>query len=256
LKVHKIPTSGTVPVEKIEIKPGGTAGNIARIAGLLGVETTLISRISKNFPPEYIKLMKDSGVNTDFEVLDDYGPVCYIVESNEDSVAFMYQGPMDSQGDLKRIDSKYVHFATGNPDWILNLMKMANGFKVFDPGQELSYRWSHDKLLEASKIADLVIVNQSENAILDHYKFREKIVTLGEKGCEYDGKIIEGFKSKVISTVGAGDAFRAGLYYGLSLGYDMNEACRCGNIVAALYISGETHKLSILKSKKSCREFP
>jgi len=86
----------------LKLNQGGTAGNIARIAGLLGVETTLISRISKNFPPEYIKLMKDSGVNTDFEVLDDYGPVCYIVESNEDSVAFMYQGPMDSQGDLKK----------------------------------------------------------------------------------------------------------------------------------------------------------
>jgi len=254
--VSKIPTSGTVPVKRVEVKPGGTAGNIARIAGILGVKTTLISKISKDFPAEYKKLMEDVGVDTDFEISDEYGPICYIVESDEDSLAFMYQGPMDSPGKLRRIDSEYVHFATGNPDWILNLMKMASGFKVFDPGQELSYRWSPDRLEEASRIADLVIVNESENSILERYRFKEKIVTLGERGCLYNGEVIEGFRTKAISTVGAGDAFRAGLYYGLSLGYDLSDACKCGNMVAAIYISGDIHKLSILKGKKSCKELP
>ena len=50
---------------------------------------------------------------------------------------------------------------------------------------------------------------------------------------------IDAFTVEVHSTVGAGDAFNAGLLYGLQQQWSLAQAVRYGNAVAALVISGE-----------------
>jgi sugar/nucleoside kinase (ribokinase family) len=50
---------------------------------------------------------------------------------------------------------------------------------------------------------------------------------------------VPAFSVQVFSTVGAGDAFNAGLLYGLRQEWVLEEAIRFGNAVAALVISGQ-----------------
>ncbi len=252
--MRNIPSTGTVPVEKVEIRQGGTAANIAMVAGILGIETTLISRISKNFPQQFIDELRKVGVNLELEFEDDEGPICYIVETDTDEIAFMYQGPMDRPGGIRKIESEYIHFATGNPQWIIEQMHNSKGFKVFDPGQEITYRWNRDMLIEASQLADLVILNEHEYKYSQGIDFKNMIITMGSRGCLYENEIIPAFKADVKSKVGAGDAFRAGLYFGLQKGMTLKDACRCGNLVSSIYISGNIDKLNILKSRKSCED--
>lgn len=254
MKIKEFPATGTVPVDRVDIRQGGTAANIARVASLLGVETTLISRVSKNFPQPFIDELKKVGVNLELEFEDDEGPVCYIIETDTDEKAFMYQGPMSRPGKVRRINSEYIHFATGNPDWIIEQMHNSHGFKVFDPGQELSYRWNREMLVEASKLSDLVIVNEHEFEYIKGIEFRRIIITMGSKGCLFENELIPAFKADVKSKVGAGDAFRAGVYFGLKNGMTLREACKCGNLVSSLYISGNIDKLNILKGRKSCED--
>jgi len=65
-------------------------------------------------------------------------------------------------------------------------------------------------------------------------------VTLGDKGSQLlcEGVFIDTPACKVpggcVDATGAGDAFRAGFLYGLLSGFDVEEAARCANAVAAL----------------------
>jgi ribokinase len=67
------------------------------------------------------------------------------------------------------------------------------------------------------------------------------VVTLGEGGCyvasSQTSHIIEAYKTKVVDTTGAGDAFAAGFLYGLLRGKSLPECGRLGNWVAARCIS-------------------
>ncbi|MFN8486942.1 MAG: carbohydrate kinase family protein [Caldilineaceae bacterium] len=51
--------------------------------------------------------------------------------------------------------------------------------------------------------------------------------------------LVAGFTVETRSTVGAGDAFNAGLLYGLQQGWPLEKAVRFGNAVAALVVSSE-----------------
>ncbi len=107
--------------------------------------------------------------------------------------------------------------------------------------------------------ADVVKVNEEEAAWLsDHFRFakdaaafcrdaalkfacRTVCVTLGEKGCCLlnDGRLVEsaGYSVEVADTVGAGDAFTAGLLHGIDQSWPVERiadfANRIGAVVAA-----------------------
>lgn len=64
------------------------------------------------------------------------------------------------------------------------------------------------------------------------------IFTLGEKGAMYGRKgqkprYCDGFRVEVVSTLGAGDSFKAGTIYGLYKGFDDDELVKCACAVAA-----------------------
>lgn len=165
----------------------------------------------------------------------------------------MFQGPMNTPGKVYDIESKYCHFATSNPAWILMLMERCRGKKVFDPGQEISYRWSREDLGKAFAMSDLIILNKNESDFAGSLipEGKDIIVTLGGKGCSFNGSIIKSERSSRKSTVGAGDAFRAGLYASLYRGMGMEKACRCANRVALEYIEND-RSLNLLDWTRLC----
>jgi ribokinase len=66
-------------------------------------------------------------------------------------------------------------------------------------------------------------------------------VKLGKKGCyvtdRRESHFVRPFKVKVVDTTGAGDAFNAGLIYGLLSGKNLYEAGKIGNFVASRCIT-------------------
>ena len=75
----------------------------------------------------------------------------------------------------------------------------------------------------------------------EQYNCSTICVTLGERGCAIDNcgeyADVPGFKVEVADTVGAGDAFSAGLVHGLEQGWEIGRCGRFANAVAALVAS-------------------
>jgi sugar/nucleoside kinase (ribokinase family) len=66
-------------------------------------------------------------------------------------------------------------------------------------------------------------------------------VTDGAAGClvVQDGQLerIPGFQVRALDTVGAGDAFAAGVLFGLTHGYSATQAARWGNFLASRVVT-------------------
>lgn len=60
------------------------------------------------------------------------------------------------------------------------------------------------------------------------------IVTLGERGCIYDGKVYASEAINVVDVCGAGDVFLAGLVYGYLLSNDISKAIQVANKAASI----------------------
>jgi len=77
-----------------------------------------------------------------------------------------------------------------------------------------------------------------ETALENHPN--QLIVTLGSAGARfYDGEkhvIVEGFKTEVVDTTGAGDTFNGALAYALVEGFSLEEAVKFGNAAGSLAV--------------------
>ncbi|MGC8645412.1 MAG: PfkB family carbohydrate kinase [Thermoplasmata archaeon] len=239
LDVPGIPAFGSEEIRGIRRVLGGTGANIARFAAALGTPVQLVSRVSKRFPEDLLSALRQERIELTLELDDDEGPICYIIDSKERQTAFMYQGPMKKPGKIFNVESEYCHFATSNPDWILSLMNRCAGTKVLDPGQEARYRWDQGKLKEAVQKADLLIVNEDEFHYISSFMEidpQKAIVTLGGRGAAYGGEVFGTEYIPNVSTVGAGDMFRAALYSSLYRGNDLRESIRVANRITSFYL--------------------
>src|SRR3972149_1265967 len=109
------------------------------------------------------------------------------------------------------------------------------GLKALEPIIERAYVLMPNGA-ELELLTNLSDYNEASNFLL---KRGVKIVAvkMREKGCYVtDGKeshLIEAFKTQVVDTTGAGDAFDAGFLYGLIVGKSLRECGRLGNFVAS-----------------------
>jgi sugar/nucleoside kinase (ribokinase family) len=256
-EVGEIPKFGSEEIRTFRRELGGTGANIAMNAAKLGTPVTLISRISEKFPEEFIRKLRESGIDLILERDKADGPFCYIADAGNRQIAFMLQGPMNTAGSDYKIESKYCHFATSNPDWILTLMDSCRGVRVFDPGQEIKYRWTREKLAAAVEKADLLFLNEDEfNYITSFHSIDKKkaIVTLGSRGAMFAGEIIETVPVLGHSTLGAGDMFRAAFYSALYIGKDTRTAIMCANRITSLYLKMDRSSADLSKWKELCRD--
>jgi adenosine kinase len=147
-----------------------------------------------------------------------------------------------------------VAIFSGQPSVVIRHMKAVRkllGKKVrtiFDPGQMIPF-YDKKTLAEGLKLSDIFIANDVETrhacqtlgcSVEEILKYGPSAVieTKGALGSVIfeNGKntIIKAVKPKqVIETTGAGDAFRAGLIYGIVNGLDLKESCRIGAVLGA-----------------------
>jgi adenosine kinase len=118
---------------------------------------------------------------------------------------------------------------------------------ICDPGQSLTL-WNRDLMKEWINGSMMLITNDYELEVIMDITGLEKnellgmtemiITTLGERGSlistrEKDISVPSAKVSAIMDPTGAGDAYRAGLLKGLSIGRDIEASARIGAVAAA-----------------------
>ncbi|MCF2138995.1 MAG: carbohydrate kinase family protein [Candidatus Lokiarchaeota archaeon] len=243
---------------------GGTAGNISYNLGILNVPTRVITSVGKDFETlgykQRIKNMKSVEFWGD-EHLDEFTATCYIVnDQNHNQLIIFHEGAMKRCSNIKLaehgISKDSIQFASVSPDnpgamvaWAKELIKLEIPF-LFDPGQMVHYFKKQD-LMEIIPNAYLIIGNEFEMTKIEEILETDLeglralnsmiIITLGEKGAvcywgENEKYIPPMTVEHVADTTGAGDAFRAGLLYGIYHQMSLVKACKFGAIIAGYTI--------------------
>ncbi len=237
---------------------GGTGGNIARISARLGVRTALASFVGEDFPAEYREALEAEGVDLmDLRVVPGVStPTAWIfTDRRGNQIAIVDQGPMKFAGKYEVLahaveSSEVVHLGTGRPQYYLKIAALAAklGKRIaFDPSQEIHYVYTATVFRRLLSRAQMFFGNEVEMKRALGFLRRKNpadllewvdvvVMTRGGKGSTIltkEGKIaVPAIRSrKVVDVTGAGDAYRAGFYAGLSRGLDL---FRCGLIGSAV----------------------
>lgn len=267
MNVDKLPAPNTsVEVSNVRRFFGGTGSNIAMMASGLGVRTALASFVGTDFPEDFRNALFKANVDT-FDLAEMPGfmtPTCRILTDGEcNQIAIMDQGPMGAMDGFPIAkhaieSSEIIHIGTGHPSYYLKVMKTARklGKRIhFDPAQELRYMYTPENFAEMVALSDAFFANQHELKIAMKYlgiKKKEKIlehvgilvVTKGKDGSEIltpSGTLqIPIIKPrKVVDPTGAGDAYRAGFYAGLSRGLDLETCGILGSAASSFAIEAQ-----------------
>jgi len=156
----------------------------------------------------------------------------------------------------RQISRETIEIASISPDNVGAMAKWARELNdlgiryVLDTGQ-VTPAFTKEILEELIPKAFLVIGNEFEiNMILEKLgkspeellkMNRNLIITKGDKGSElYTNreKMLIGIctPNKVIDTTGAGDAFRAGLLYGISQNFSLKKSCQIGATLSSFAV--------------------
>ena len=258
MDVESLPKPNTsVQVTNVRRYFGGTGSNIAMMASGMGVRTALASFVGMDFPQDFRDALFKAGVDTyDLAEIDGaMTPTCRIMtDAKGDQVCIMDQGPMGFMDRLPLAmhaieSSEIIHIGTGRPAYYRKVMGAARKMGKlihFDPAQELRYVYTREIFAELLGMSDALFVNKHELRIAMKYlglKDKSKlldrvgilIVTKGKDGSEIitpsgQQKIPAIKPRKIVDPTGAGDAYRAGFYAGLSRGFDLET---CGTLGAS-----------------------
>ncbi|MHA1747356.1 MAG: hypothetical protein DRO88_07870 [Promethearchaeia archaeon] len=278
-KKKKVFNLAVLPDSK-KLSFGGTAGNISYNLGLIEVPTKIITSVGQDFEKmgyiDHIKEMK--GVEFWGKVHhEEFTASCYIVnDKNHNQVIIFHEGAMKKCPEIQLVDmgvtKDQIKVASVSPDnpvamvsWAKELIDLEIPF-IFDPGQMVHY-FSKSDLLELIPNADLIIGNEFEISKLQNILETDLeglralnpmvIETRGDKGAVcYWGESKVQIKAmsvhEVADTTGAGDAFRAGLLYGLYHDMSLVKACKVGAIIAGHVIAtvGPQNQIFTLESVK------
>ena len=267
-----------LPKNKKKEYYGGTGGNIAYGAGTLGLSPSLFSIVGKDFNKDYAKHLKKHGVDLKVYIDKKDKTAVFAVEKNEKGICNESWQPnvfnkieniaLNSFFDDKKLSNfKIAIFSPGTPKSTERHMqefhqKKKNATVIFDPGQMI-HTYTKKQLENCIKLSDILILNEFEftqaekilkKDLLKLFKNKILIRTLGhkgsliyEKGKEIRIPVVQA--RKVLSPVGAGDAYRAGLIYGLINGLDIEYVCNLSAKMASKnveYLGCQLYKIKKL----------
>ena len=256
-KVHMLNVCFVVPELRRDF--GGCAGNIAYNLNLLGAEVLPFGTVGEDFA-SYRDWLDKNQINRDFvkEVPGSYTAQAFITSDLKDNqITAFHPGAMDYSPQLSIPSDRGITIGTISPDPPEGMKRHADEFVeqgipfIFDPGQAIT-RFDGDTLLELIDQATWVAANDYEAQLiqdrtgLSESQIAERvdamIVTLGGEGSyiiKNNGEKIEipaAPVSQVVDPTGCGDAYRAGLLYGLMNGMDWQTSGRVASLAGAIKI--------------------
>jgi len=257
-QVHILNVSFLVPSLRKEF--GGCAGNIAYSLKQLGGEPLVMATLGKD-GVLYRNHLEQMGVSLAHvrTVEDDYTAQAIIItDQDNNQITAFHPGAM-GQAHIQRIEAdpaiKLAIVAPDGRDAMIQHAEQLQAAKIpfiFDPGQGLPMFDGADLKRFISQ-ATWVAVNDYEGkmladrtgaslAELSKSHLQGLIETLGADGCNVyiqgEKTHVPGVKAEaVIDPTGCGDAFRGGLLYGLSNGWDLVKSVALANRIGAIKIA-------------------
>jgi len=258
-QLHILNVSFLVPSLRREF--GGTAGNIAYNLKGLGGEPVVMAALGSD-GDGYRARLQGLGVDTRYllTVPEAYTAQANIItdEDNNQITAFHPGAMQFADRNVVPADKGDIALAILAPDGRDAMISHAEQLAaagipfVFDPGQGLPM-FNGDELRRFVELATWVTVNDYEArmlcdrmgvdlAALSRMNLRGLVVTLASEGCELwvDGQATRYAgvtAAAVLDPTGCGDAFRAGLLYGLERGWELPRCLALGNQLGALKIA-------------------
>jgi len=255
-KVHILNVSFLVPDMRREF--GGCAGNIAYNLKLLGGNPLPMGTVGRDFEP-YAKWLDQNKIpRTHIRVIDDSytGQAFITTDMDDNQITAFHPGAMGYSHEVSVKDAKGVKIGIVAPDGAKGMVQHAQQFAeagipfIFDPGQGMPMFNGQD-LMRFIEQATWVTLNDYEAQLLQtrtgkkleelavHVK--ALIVTLGGDGSHVytEGQCIEIPAAKVKALkdpTGCGDAYRAGLLYGLMNDMDWELTGRLAALMGAIKI--------------------
>jgi len=257
-QVHILNVSFLVPSMRKEF--GGCAGNIAYSLKQLGGEPLIMATLGKD-GVLYRNHLENLGISLQHvhTVDNDYTAQAIIItDQDNNQITAFHPGAM-GQAHIQRIEADpSIQLAIVAPDGRDAMIQHAEQLQaagipfVFDPGQGLPM-FNGEELLRFVSQASWVAVNDYEGkmlaertgqslAELSRGHLRGLIETLGAEGCNVyvQGEVthVPGVKAAaVVDPTGCGDAFRGGLLFGLSQGWDLVKSVALANRIGAIKIA-------------------
>ena len=266
-QIHILNVSFLVPQLRREF--GGCAGNIAYNLKLLGGEPVIMATMGDDAAP-YLERMDKLGLErTHIRGVSGSmtGQAFITTDLDDNQITAFHPGAMNFSNQNKVADSKGVTLGIVAPDGRDGMLEHARDLAkagipfVFDPGQGMPMFDGKD-LLAFIEQAAYVAVNDYEGKMLEEKTgksldaiakmVKALIVTRGAEG----STIIAGSEridipcvkaTEVLDPTGCGDAYRAGLLYGIAKGMDWRATGQLASVMGSLKIAsrgGQNHAVT------------
>ena len=263
-KIHILNVAFLVPEMRREF--GGTAGNIAYNLNLLEGNPLIMATVGEDFGP-YAKRLQGIGINAQHirTVDGSYTAQAFITTDLDDNqITAFHPGAMSYAHTNSVNDASQVSLAIIAPDGREGMIQHARECHeagipfLFDPGQGLPM-FNGEELMQFIGLADYLAVNDYEAQLMQDKtglnlaalagRVKALIVTLGAKGSVIyaQGQRFEIPCVKadaIVDPTGCGDAYRAGLLYGIARGWDWPTCGRLASVMGAIKIAsrgGQNH---------------
>jgi adenosine kinase len=256
-QLHKINVAFLVPEMRREF--GGCAGNIAYNLKLLGGDPLIMATIGQDGAP-YLDRLDSLQISRRCirTIESSYTAQAFITtDADSNQITAFHPGAMTMSHQNKIADAGAVKLAIVAPDGRDGMLQHAEECAslrvpfIFDPGQGLPM-FNGAELEHFIELATYVAVNDYEAELLTGrtgltlegiaQRVSALIVTRGEQGAEIftNGQRIDipcVQADRVVDPTGCGDAFRAGILYGLTNGMDWATTGRLSSLLGAIKIA-------------------
>ena len=263
-QIHILNVAFLVPELRREY--GGCAGNIAFSLRLLGGDPLIMATLG-NDGGDYLRRLDGFGLKRAhvMTIEDQLTAQAFITTDIDDNqITAFHPGAMNFSHLNHVASAKGVTLGIVAPDGRDGMLKHARDMKalgipfIFDPGQGL-VMFSGDDIQDFLNMADYACFNDYEARMvcdrtglsLEQLSGRVKalFVTLGGKGSVIysNGALFEipcVASETVVDPTGCGDAYRAGLLYGISLGWSLEKTGKLASVMGAIkvaYRGGQNH---------------
>ncbi len=278
-KIHVLNIAFTA--EKLSKEFGGTAGNIAYNLSLLGEKPYIQATAGKDFG-DYKVWLKKNNIKLDFitTLKDEYTASAHIITDKDDNQITAFHGGAMFLNNftVKNIISKMKPtIAIIAPDSKIGMLLHAKELKeakvpcIFDPGQALP-QFKKEELIELITGSEVALFNDYEIELfkknsglsINEIKKLTKylIITRGHKGSiifnndkEYTIKAAKPLGN--LDPTGAGDAYRAGIIYGLVNNFPIDIIGKIASLCAVYTVEKygtQTHSYTIEDFRKRYEE--
>lgn len=278
-KIHILNVSFLVPEMRREF--GGCAGNIAYNLKLLGsqsgIEAIPMATVGSDFKP-YAEWMDKYQINREhlLQLNEQYTGQAFITTDNDaNQITAFHPGAMSFSHYNNIAEATGITIGIVSPDGKEGMMEHARQFAaadipfIFDPGQGMPM-FSGDELKEMLSLSQWLTVNDYEMQLfmdktgLQAGEIAQQldalIVTMGAKGVEIitrcESYLVPAAPiSDIQDPTGCGDAFRAGLMFGIMKKLDWQTTGRIANLMGAIKIEHQGTQNHHFTQNEFCQRY-